>query len=325
VYYQYDAELNKFIHAPNTIYKHRSEGIATTYKGLFGVNAISDVTKIDKNKIVIWGDSYVEAHQVDDHFKIAQVVSKNISQKELEEQLMCFGVGMSGDSVADYYFDIPKYEKIIPGIKAHFIIITDIKDTIPDQTTDTIRGVFKSSPLRLYQVKWSPEFQQVKMALNNFRMYFIWEPVRSFISSVKEIKFLPSGRVQSRKISSSSQVEYSDKFLKDSWSFLFEKLSEQTKLPIIFVYCPVVPRISNGKILFEDDSNKQFLIFSELAAVYNMPVINMANDFTIFYRDFRLFPRGFLNSKPSNGHFNEHGHRIVAERITNYVIAGGGI
>jgi hypothetical protein len=54
-YYEYDRNLEKYIHAPGSITKHRSEGIATTYNGLFGIQGISDITKIDKNKIIVWG------------------------------------------------------------------------------------------------------------------------------------------------------------------------------------------------------------------------------------------------------------------------------
>lgn len=59
--FKYDVELGKFIHTPHTLYKQRSEGFAKTYKGLFGINSIPDISKVEGDKIVVWGDSYVEA------------------------------------------------------------------------------------------------------------------------------------------------------------------------------------------------------------------------------------------------------------------------
>ncbi|MCD6578371.1 hypothetical protein J7L48_02745, partial [bacterium] len=136
----------KMIHSPNIVYKHRSEGIAKTYKGLFGINAIEDITKDSRKKIAVWGDSYVEAHQVNDNKKMPQVITSKLSNKGLGENLICFGVGMSGDSVADYYFDIPKYEQLTKNIISHFIVIANIRDILPNQSTDIIRGIFKSNP-----------------------------------------------------------------------------------------------------------------------------------------------------------------------------------
>ena len=76
-HYQYDEKLTKVIPAPGTI-KYRSEGIATTYRGAYGINAIEDITRDSRKKIVVWGDSYIEALQVDDCLKIPQVVNKNL-------------------------------------------------------------------------------------------------------------------------------------------------------------------------------------------------------------------------------------------------------
>lgn len=321
IYYEFDQKLNKMIHAPYIIYKHRSEGNANTFIGKFGINAIEDITTETKNKIVVWGDSYVEAHQVNDQNKIPQLVSNNLLKKQLGYNLLCFGVGMGGDSVADYYFDMPKYEKIGGNIIAHFIIITSIEDTLSDQPTDTNRGLFKSAPFRLVQKKSQPKFQEEKKLLTKFGLYFLWKPFRATMSNLHEINFLPPARQSNLVDISSKEETYSNKFLFDSWSFLFRMLKKQTTKPIIFVYCPAVPTIEHGKIITTDKNANYISLLSEVGKKNDITLINATSRFIAFYETTGIFPRGFPNSLPSKGHFNKYGHKIVSELIVDYILS----
>ena len=57
---------------------YKSEGFGTTYIGSSGVNAIVDIAKESRKKIAIWGDSYIQAYQVNDSDKIPQVVTAKL-------------------------------------------------------------------------------------------------------------------------------------------------------------------------------------------------------------------------------------------------------
>ena len=112
---------------------------------------------------------------------------------------------------------------------------------------------------------------------------------------------------------------HSSKFLYDSWSFLLKKLRDQTGVPLIFVYCPAIPRIHDGKIIFKNNETNKINLFTNIAKKKNISVLNTTDEFISFYKKTGLFPRGFLNSKPSRGHFNKNGHKIVSEKIMNYI------
>lgn len=325
IYYQYDQKIKKFIHAPGTVYKYRSEGFGSTYKGLYGINAIRDISLDNRDKVVVWGDSYVEAHQVDDKYKIPQLVTTKLQLKVNNNEIICFGVGMSADSVADYYFDIPKYEKITKNIRAHFLIITDIRETLPDQLSDTKRGLFRSNPYTLYQDNWSPEFQTVKKVLGKFRLYFVWDPIKSAIASIKKLNFLPTIRQDIRHAANSRDVKYTDGFLADSWGFLFERLSKQTNIPIVIIYCPIIPIIENGKISYIDKYYEHYPLFKTIVEGYGIHVLDATPAFVRLFEVSGKFPRGFNNSKPSRGHFNVNGHEIVSEIIYSYIVNEIGI
>ena len=324
LYSQHDHTLHKRIYAQDITYRQRSEGFASTHIGKFGINAIEDITALDSDKIVIWGDSYVEAFQVDDSRKMAQVATNILSQGGFPKEVTCFAVGMSGDSVADYYFDIPKYESLIKYIRAHVIVITDLKDILPDQSSDTLRGVFKSSPLRFEQHGWHPKFQKIKKALNYFKLYFLWNPFRSLLPSIKTLNFIPflektTTRNKKTAIYEVNQIEY----LNDSWNFLLKHLRNQTKHPIAFIYCPSIPQVKNGKILYADKEHEKLSLFVDIAKKYNISVIDASDAFCDFYKNTGFFPRGFQNSDPSRGHFNQYGHKIIAQIISSYVKSQG--
>ena len=322
LYVEFDKTLNKFVHAHGLTYRHRSEGVATTTKGRFGINAIEDIRDYKQEKLVVWGDSFVEAHQVDDPLKIPQRVTQRLVERGLGDKAMAFAVGMSGDSVADYYFDLPKYEKLTRNIKAHYIVITDVRDTLPDQADDTIRGVFTSHPFRLSFVESPPKFQGIKKRLNSLGLYFLWEPARSAMRSIKNLKLVPS-LPQNTFSKVSSENKPSPAFQKQAWTFLFEKLKQQTRLPLVFVVCPTIPFIENGSIVTTDPHADEVAAFADLARKAGISVVNLSGRFLEFYQKTGQFPRGFPNSKPGEGHFNRFGHDLVAEAITEHALREG--
>ena len=318
--YTYDPELNKYIYTPGLMYKKRSEGFARTYHGLHGINGIRDIKSDERSKIIIWGDSYIEAHQVNDPEKIPQRITEKLSATGFHDKLMSYGVGMSGDSVADYYFDIPRYEKLTGDVRAHYIIITSFEDTMPDQATDTRKGIFKSNPLRFYEDHWAPKIPKVKEIFNRFGLYFVWQPFLAVRSSFRKISFLPkwigSGQQQDTLL---EPVEPS-RMLREYWSFLFQEIRKQTDKPVSFVYCPAIPAMERGKVIYEDVNGEKYFLFKEIAEEYGMTVLDARDSFISFYKQTGIFPRGFINSRPSGGHLNKYGHDIVAELITFHIL-----
>jgi hypothetical protein len=275
-----------------------------------------------KNSNTEWGDSYVEALQIDDNLKIPQRITEKLSKCGIGESSMAFGVGMGGDSVADYYGYIPKYEKLIQNIKAHYIIITDFKDTLPIQSSDSSRWDFKAAPFRLTLSKCTPKFQSVKKKLDSLGLYFIWEPFKSAISSIKHLQMLPQ-LLRKKTLTDPGKIEKSDLFRVEAWRFLFEKLKEQTELPLVFVYCPVVPRISYSKIITTDANEEEIRLFIEVAQQKGISVINLKDRFLNFYKTSGALPRGFPNSVPGKGHMNRFGDDLTAEAITDHLISQG--
>ena len=313
----WDAQVNRYVYTPGMIKKNRSEGWATTYVGKHGVNAIPDITQIESLKVAIWGDSYVEAWSVDDKNKMAQVFTQFCSSKGMDN-LVGFGVGKSGDDAADYYFGIPKYESTVSSIIAHFIVFDSISDILPDH--DSARCTFKSTPkYNLSELKGNPQYQQIKKKFATYELHFIWNLVRTAILKLK-LRFVPGPVRPSFNVSQSKvQSNETKKNMLDAWSFLLEKFRQQTNHPIVFVYAPNIPKLKNGRIEFSDPDDSMINIFASECLNHDIGFINMADDFSIYHKKTGLFPRGFSNTKPAEGHLNAEGHQLVAKAIFNYV------
>lgn len=278
LYLQFDKTLAKYIHQPKSTYWHRREGFAATYHGLYGTDGIEDITQDPRQKIVIWGDSYVEGHQVNDDEKIAQVLTAGLAEQGLGNQLMSFGVGMSGNSVADYYFEIPKYEQLGINIAAHIILVTGLSDTLPDDEKDYERGVFEVNPYRLVWKEWHPANTSTKKVFKKFKLNFLWWTLRSASLSVPQMRFMIATAPPRASFHDNLRtVPPSDDELAAAWSFLFEKLRSQTSLPIVLMYSPRVPTIKDGAVTTQFDDEGKIALFTSVAQKYQIPVINTTN------------------------------------------------
>ena len=94
--------LNKYVHPEGLVYRMRSQGWGNTIVGKYGINGIADITKKSENKIMIWGDSHVEAWHVDDSYKMPQVLT-NILKLNSYHNYISVGIGNSGDSMVDFF------------------------------------------------------------------------------------------------------------------------------------------------------------------------------------------------------------------------------
>lgn len=312
--FTYSTVLEKYINQPSSYSFHRSEGRGKSFFGKYGINGYPDITLNVQNKIVIWGDSFVEALQVDDNDKIWSQLNSFLLAAGYSN-LISVAIGQSGDSVCDYAVNIPKYERILSGVSTHFIVLNNLSDILPDQPTDTDRAFFKSCPLRIEYSEKKPKYQNLKRILNNIGLYFMWEPVKK-LSELK-LNFFPSfGKKTASKVKQDKTI--SEKI--EAWGFIFNYLKKQSKdIPIVFVYCPSIPYINNGKIITVDNNAYEKDIFIKTANENSIEVIDLKDKFISNYYNTGKLPCGFQNSRPGFGHFNEMGNNLVAQAIYEFI------
>ncbi len=310
--HKWSSEVGAWIRPPGSIQKMRSEGWGTSSFGQFDIIGVEDISNIKVPTIAIWGDSHVEAFQVE-------------QEKKMQEQLMdmwradglmslrSIGIGMSGQSVADYYFKIPLYEKICPSIFAHFIVISSLGDVLPNQSSAN-HASFQSKPnCRIIEGHKVPANWKIKALFRKFGLDFLWQPVKSLLKDTKfQFSVGPRTKIVTLK---DTEIIYKTRNEK-AFIFLLNALKQQTTMPIIFIYCPPnIPAILDGKVNFKDDESEAVSVFARACRNNGISFINMTSSFSNYYRETGDFPRGFPNSRPSKGHFNDGGHRLIAKAI----------
>jgi len=317
--YTWSPTIGRMIRPPGSVQKSRSEGWGTSRFGQLDVIGVDDVSKNEIPAIAIWGNSYVEAFQVEQWERMQEILIR-MWRTDGIKSLTAFGIGDSGESVADYYFKIPRYEKSCPNIIAHFIILGDLSDVLPDQSSAE-RSAFRSKPeYRIVERNREPEHQRIKAVLRKCRLDFLWFPARSLIKETK-LRF----SLGPRKAEPENTEAVRDPKTEKAFSFLLNALRRQTTKPMIFVYCPQVPAIKGGEVRFADPDAQVISVFSRECRHNGIGFIDMTQDFWKHYMETGRFPRGFINSRPSEGHFNRDGHRLIAEAMYRDSLSMNGI
>lgn len=300
-------------------YQYRREGWGTSYYGKYGINGIRDVTSAADEKLIIWGDSYVEAFQVSDEDKLAQRLTAMLRQAS-HKDIVAVGIGNSGQMVADYYFQIPQYENVITDVSCHFILIVNADDILPDRSS-ALHAEFLSEPV----LRFVPERQKPRKLTFEDSMELSTKVNRIFYTRMRQsVLGLWSGlRFGVGPVSEASGrgdppgPDTGD--LPEIFSFLLRSLKARTSHPITFVYCPYLPYINQGTVVCSDEQASTLEVFRETCARLGVGFIDMAPRFVDFYENTGRLPRGFHSSRPGGGHFNEDGHQLIAEAIFSYL------
>lgn len=317
-------EIGRWVPKPQLVHRHRSEGWGTTLYGKYGIYGIEDILKVKGNKVLLWGDSYVEALEVDDKDK-SPMQFNELWRRRRQAPLTCAGVGAAGTNLADYVYYAPVYEKAIPGVKAHVVFLhsdmvrfKEIRSKVggaidfesgkpefifnaPQRETSSIKekGV---SFLRLFGLDF------IWWVYNDVRKYK-WRFALGKYSAKDDMvfsHFQPPGRIPEK------QWNY------DAYEMLIRKFRQSTDKDIVFIYVPHVPYIYDEKIYLKDRSADFIREISEICRKNNILFINMEDCFSDYYNETKKSPRGFPNSRPFLGHLNSEGHRLVAEKLVEY-------
>jgi hypothetical protein len=158
--------------------------------------------------------------------------------------LLGYAAGRSGDCVADYYFRIIRYDRIVSSTLAYVIIISDMRDLLPDVARQ--RCEFRSRPeLQLVERNPAIPYQGIKRVFYDYNLAFLWNILLSVQKA--ELDFLPGIAGEEGAADNEPAIPG-----RETWAFLLERFRSATNARIVFVYCPYVPSIADGKVLCEN-------------------------------------------------------------------------
>ena len=304
--YVWDDEVERIVVEPGS-YLSANEGYSVTKFGRFGLSGIADaeetISQANGNWIAVWGDSYVEAKSVDDGEKMTNVAQR-IWDSEENESLAIIGIGMGGWTLADIYYHLPTYERLLGAPKLHVIVISESAEFTPDRFER--EAMFVSEPEFGFKPStWKPKHTKIKRTLSSLRMGFAWEMMRE--SSDMKLRFQPGPTPKSpprvRKPPERDAVE-----------FLVKSFQDRTEKPISFLMLSRVPTLRKRELQITDPLGECTAVVKEVANEYGVPVETMYDAFIEFAKEKKAFPRTFW-SRYRGGHLNKDGHRLVAENL----------
>ncbi len=333
---QWSEPLRRNVLSPGTTYQERREGWATNHIGDLGLIGSRPEDLAASPKVMIWGDSFVEAFHVDDRLKMHRQLT-GLLQAKHNGKGTGIAVGERFCSIADYLFRIPDYEAAIPDVKLHVIHLYSLEDTFPDQYPGGRISLFLSEPT-LHFEKYDNEFRELeepvrqsraRLLISQYDLQF-FSRLRTSLTKIARLdglRFKP-GVVSKTKVDPAAHRAW-NRFLDpawgsaepplEAWRYLLKELDGATEVPILFVYSPPTPALLDGKLVLENPEKNLADHFAALCREQGIGFVSLEDPFRDFLKENGRFPKGFPNSRPWEGHYNPDGHRIVAETIANWI------
>ena len=324
-------ELQKIIRTEGSAVHWISEGHGTTRFGPYGIAACPDKNAMRGRKVIIWGDSHVEAYQVDDAQKTAPALNRYLQADGIKDWV-AIGLGRSAETVADLYYQIPAYEKVVEPVGLHAYLLVDINRILPDKRQ--VWAKFYSKPEPHFTPNWEQPPSGFRATclkiLSRGRLQALQKMKVGILGSSKggdppfwkKLRFQP-GPVGKKKAEPVSEPTDGDFEIEArSMDFVLNALKERASAPIVIVYCPKVPNISGSAVNTDDPQRGAMDELKAKCAEHGIGFIDMSQRFIQHEQETGEFPRGFPNTRPGVGHLNAVGHDLVARELNDYIGSG---
>lgn len=104
-----------------------------------------------------------------------------------------------------------------------------------------------------------------------------------------------------------------------TWEFAVIALEGQTRRPLVFLDAPRLPFVASGRVVTSHPAVNHARRFAAVCRRAGVDYIDLSQDFVDFFAATGELPIGFANGQPGKGHYNRHGHRLVAAAVCRYV------
>ena len=300
--YEYDAVVGEVVRKPGTVKLERGENWVCSQFGTHGLE-IHDAEKLKSpnKKILIFGDSYIEANMVAWQERVQNQI--NLPKTDM------IGIGFSGAGMDEYITRIRTYSTAIPRVSASVIFIGDISDIFPNNSSSRI-------------------FTKVSSRTDHFSYKFHLSAFRRIIRHwrlKRKLDFAGSWKKKSPIEKTTKPGSAQNMDLTSYWSEMLIKLKQAAKnQKILIVYAPTAPYISENRILMENRSQEIFIQkFQKICHRLDVPFISLKQLFIEEYKKNKEFTRGFFNTHPGRGHMNKRGHALAGQAIEKFFLYNG--
>jgi lysophospholipase L1-like esterase len=262
--------------------------------------------------VVVLGDSFTEATQVNDNQKFVSITEEILHQRGLSINL--HNLGMSGRDIADYVY-LANYIRTTYSPKVVVIQVSpsDFIDAFNSSRPNYF--LFEINQLKL--IHQDNYFHlDIQNIIRNFGLGSLF--IYRFKNTLDDLRFGNKYNVNALNTSqtSTSMPKQSDS-MKHQYVIMEIRALEKAypDSQILFLVIPNLPEINGDSVLwFNLEDNwlvNELNMYSKGSVVY--PVYN----FQKLYESQNKFPRGFFNTIPNYGHLNSFGHDAVASALAD--------
>ncbi|MBS3821163.1 MAG: hypothetical protein KGY81_05315 [Phycisphaerae bacterium] len=308
--WQHDDVTGRWLPQPNTPYTYTREGWGRTTWQRHGRLA-ERLPGADDPTVIFWGDSYVEALQVDDDAKMFNVFTRLAGERG--SNLCGVGVALSGWGLGDYHDLLAKLDGRL-GRPVRHVFVVQMKDLLPRHVDGQ-----PIEPMDLIPPH-TPQFVSIRPWVYRLKLSAFWSLPRDAAETLRSLRLAPGPAGPKQEPVCYCRLNEAD--LRETWCDMFVELQQRAEAPMAFVLLPETPEIRDGNVAFEptDHNSNVYGPFVETCRQQNVPCLDMRERFNDFYRRTGRFPRGFANTPPGTGHLNADGHALVANAVADWLL-----
>ncbi|MFH1913881.1 MAG: hypothetical protein ABIK45_06375 [Pseudomonadota bacterium] len=309
----FDPKINRWVAKPGTTSRTRGEGWASSTIGEHGIRGLRGGILPQGPKVVFWGDSFVEALQVEDSERMAQVFTALARQDGLV--MSGVGIGNGGDTLIDAVLRLPDYAVSLAPVTLNVLVLSRLEDLLPDKLRPC-RSRFVSTPgFRLERMDCPPSLIARRLA-SPFRTLELAGAFEVF----RKLKAITLRLDPGPAACAPEEERLAPKADEDAaFNFLLNYIREQSHSPVLLLRIPPIPTLEQGRIRLADPQPKFSQKIAQACERNGVGFLDLAPAFAAHFQTTGRFAHGFFNSPPGTGHLNQDGHQIVAEAVLNYI------
>lgn len=309
-----DPAVDRYMPEPGTAMRYRSEGFARTTAGEHGLRSLPGGLLPRGGKVIFWGDSYVEALQVDDAGHMDQVFTRLADRSGLA--LSGVALGVSGDGIIDDLFRLRPYAPVFSPVALHVFVVAEIDEFLPDAPHPGHCELRSEPEPRLIfgTAEYPGSHLRYGHAVRALELTGPYRILRKALATA--LRFAPGPAEAPRPAPAAVKDPARQAAAQD---FLLATLRSQTSEPMLVVFLPVVPRLSGGTVSSGTPEEAAVAEVKDACQRNGIAFLDLGPEFLAFHEATGRFPRGFFNSPPGQGHLNEDGHRLVAEAVLRHL------
>ena len=299
VSWTYDERLAEIVPESGSEVINFREGMAITRYADYGLNACCPFQK-DGKFVLLHGDSYVEAFQLDDDKKPDAVLAH-----EIGNGVRVHGIGRSGAGLPSMILRAQSYERTLGMPAVHvFLVASGIRNDLFEDTGGAVR--IETGYAKPATSGFSCRVAKVRNLLHlNF--------ITTFNKVLKDIH----GRFGSHNVQAPQNIAHN---VEEEARFVLLFMRRSLKSPCAIVYCPNLPRIvgrgSKTRLDRGVDSSDpdcdDAKTLRRVAEAEGVSFIDATPALMDCLKTEGTFPRGFSNlGSPGEGHLNIASVRYV--------------